>query len=61
MPSREYSYAGVPPEAVTIIVVFPPKHTMGAAEADTFMAAGAAAITSVFVAVHALASLTVMV
>lgn len=51
----------MPPDAVTVIVVVPPKHRMGGAEALALSAGGAAGIMSVVVAVHALASLTVMV
>ena len=51
----------MPPEAVTVIEVVPPKHAMGGAEALALSAGGAAAITRVVVAVHKLASLTVMV
>ena len=59
-PFREYSSVPVPPDAVTVIVVVPPAHKIAGAEADTVIA-GSEEIVAVVVAVHKLASLTVIV
>jgi hypothetical protein len=60
-PLREYSSGAVPPDAVTVIVVVPPLHNITGPAAEAVMAEGAAAMVNGVVAVHKLASLTVIV
>jgi hypothetical protein len=52
---------GVPPDAVAVIVVVPPLHSMAGAVAAAMSAGGVGPITTVVVFVHPFASLTVMV
>jgi hypothetical protein len=60
-PFNEYCKGGVPPDAVTVMVVVPPLHKIGGADADTIIAGGAGAIVIGVVDVHPFASFTVTV
>ena len=59
MPFNEYCKGAVPPEAETVIVVLPPLHKIGGADAETIIAGGAGSITREASEVQPLASFTV--
>lgn len=60
-PFNEYSNGGVPPDAVTVIVVLPPLHKIGGADAETMIAGGAGSMIIGVVEVQPLSSFTVSV